>query len=272
MIIDFHTHIFPDHVAQAAISSLEQESNLKAVGTGTLEGLKSSMKQYHIDYSVVLPVITRPEQFDHVNAYAASINNKDNIISLGGIHPENENITKKLEYIKNLGLKGVKLHPDFQGPRYIDDSKYIEIIKECIRLDLCTVIHAGMDVGKPIPIHCPPDRSYIMLKKVLKNCKKDSKIVLAHMGGMLQWELVEKLLVGENVYFDLAYCPNLANKEQLIRIIKKHGADKILYATDYPWTNQKDTIDYVRSFPLSEKEKEDILYNNAARLLGIDTP
>lgn len=272
MVIDFHTHIFPDELAASAIASLERESNLKANNTGTLKSLKNSMEQCGVDYSVVLPVMTKPGQFETVNTFAKAINQKDGILSLGGIHPENDNITDKLEYIKNSGLKGIKLHPDFQGSRFIDDPAYIHIIKECIRLDLCTVIHAGMDVGRPIPIHCPPDRAYIMLNEVLKDCKKDSKIVLAHMGGMLQWDLVEKFLVGQNVYFDLAYCPILAKKEQMLHIIKKHGADRILFGTDFPWTNQKETIDYVQSLQLSQEEKELILYKNASRLLDIKIP
>ncbi len=269
MVIDFHTHIFPEKLASSAINALESESHLKARNTGTLNGLKNSMKHCGVDYSVVLPVVTRPSQFDNVNAYAVKLSKEDGILSLGGIHPENDNIPDKLEFIKNAGLKGVKLHPDYQGPRYIDDPGYIHIIKECIRLDLCTVIHAGMDVGRPIPIHCPPDRAYVMLNEVLKDCKKDSKIVLAHMGGMLQWDLVEKFLVGQNVYFDLAYCHVLADKEQMVRIIRKHGAGKILFATDFPWTSQKESIDYVNALPLSQEEKECILYKNAARLLNI---
>ncbi|MGN0437056.1 MAG: amidohydrolase family protein [Lachnospiraceae bacterium] len=269
MIIDFHTHIFPESIAKNAIHNLEQESGIKAKGIGTLSNLKENMKIAGVDYSVILPVATKPSQFHSINEYAQEINNTDGIISFGGIHPENDNITEKLSYIKKLGLKGVKLHPDYQGPTYIDDPRYIQIIKECIRLDLCMVIHAGMDVGKPIPIHCPPDKSYIMLNEVLRNCTKDSKIVLAHMGGMLQWDLVEKLLVGKNIYFDLAYCNHLGNKEQITRIIKKHGADKILYATDYPWTNQEEMTNYINTLDISSEEKEMILYKNAAKLLDI---
>lgn len=269
MIIDFHTHIFPDHIAQKAIHNLEQAGHIQAKGNGTLSGLKNDMAKSKVDYSVILPVMTNPSQFDSLNQYAHNINNKEGIISFGGIHPDSEHITEKLEYIKKLGLKGIKLHPDFQGPTFIDDKRYIKILKECIRLDLCVVIHAGMDVGKPIPIHCPPDRAWIMLQEVLKDCKKDSKIILAHMGGMLQWELVEKLLVGQNVYFDLAYCSYLGSPEQMTKIIQKHGADRILYATDYPWTNQQEMINFINELPITQQEKEMIFYKNAARLLGL---
>lgn len=269
MIIDFHTHIFPENIAAKTIKMMEERTNIKATAMSTIEGLLGSMKEGAIDYSVVLPVATKPAQFDSINQFASDINHTGSILSFGGIHPDNDNIAERLAYIKSLGLKGIKLHPDFQGPTYIDDERYIEIIKECIRLDLCCVIHAGMDVGIPIPIHCPPDRAYLMLKEVLKDCKKDSKIVLAHIGGHMQWELVEELLVGQNVYFDLAYSIKRVAKDTLLRIIKNHGADRILFATDFPWRSQKESAEFVKALPLSEDEIENIMYRNAAKLLEL---
>jgi len=269
MIIDFHTHTFPDSIAEKTIAHMEIIAKSKAFTNGTLSELKQSMKDNNINYSVLLPVVTKPSQFDTINSNAAKINNTDGIISFGGIHPDNEDIDQKLQYIKDLGLKGIKLHPDYQDS-YIDDPRYIQIIKKCIDLDLCVVIHAGLDIGLPTPIHCPVDRSYIMLQEVLSNCSKDSKIVLAHVGGHLQWELVEKLLVGQNVYFDLAYSPTVMNRDTLIRIIENHGCDRILFATDSPWSHQGNAVDYIRSLPFSQEEIDAILYKNAARLLDIE--
>lgn len=268
MIIDFHTHVFPDAIAHQTITSMEQSTNKYAAIEGTLSALKQSMQQHHVDYSVVLPVATKPSQFDTINHFAAEINGKDGIFSFGGIHPDNNDIENKLSAIKSYGLKGVKLHPDFQNA-YIDDKRYIEIIQACIQLDLCVVIHAGLDVGLPIPIHCPPDHTYIMLNEVLKDCKKDSKIVLAHLGGHMQWELVEHLLVGQNVYFDMAHSIFSIEQEQLLRIINNHGSDKILFGTDSPWYSQGACIDAVNALPISQEAKNNIFSENAKRLLDI---
>lgn len=268
MVIDFHTHVFPEKIAPRTIETLETRAHIKASSDGTLDGLRNSMKQNNIDYSVILPVVTKPTQFDSINTYAASINDTDGILSFGGIHPENENISEKLAFIKALGLKGIKLHPDYQNA-YIDDERYIEILKECIRLDLCSVIHAGLDIGLPTPIHCPPDRAFEMLRKVLNDCNKDSKIVLAHIGGHLQWRLVEELLVGQNVYFDLAYSLKLIERDTLIRIIKNHGSDRILFATDSPWSDQGESVEYVKNLPLDTEDIDNILYKNAMRLLDL---
>lgn len=268
MIIDFHTHVFPESIAPKTIDSLECRANIKAHTDGTLKGLHKSMQEDEIDYSVVLPVVTKPSQFDSINQYAASINNTDGILSFGGIHPENDKITDKLSYIKELGLRGIKLHPDYQGA-YIDDECYISILSECVRLGLISVLHAGLDIGIPAPIHCPPDRSYLMLKKVLADRHTDSKIVLAHIGGHLQWRLVEELLVGENVYFDLAYSIWHIERNTLLRIIKNHGSERILFATDSPWSGQRESVDFIKNLPLSDAEIDNILYKNAVRLLQL---
>lgn len=265
---DFHTHIFPDHIAEQTIHNLQKQSHATAYTNGSLSGLLTSMRIGGINYSVILPVVTKPSQFESINRFASEINGKNGILSFGGIHPQNKNIPEKLKYIKSLGLKGIKLHPDYQGA-YIDDMHYIEILQECLRLDLCVVIHSGLDIGLPVPIHCPVDRLYLVLKKVLNNCCGDSKIVLAHVGGHLQWELVEELLIGENVYFDLAFSPSVMEQKTLLRIIKKHGTDHILFATDSPWSNQKRAVDYIKSLPLAKEDLQKIFYNNAAKLLDL---
>ncbi|HKL98568.1 MAG TPA: amidohydrolase family protein, partial [Mobilitalea sp.] len=142
MIIDFHAHIFPDRIAKKTIEFLETKGHIKAFTDGTLEGLKRSMKENNIDRSVVLPVVTRPEQFESVNTYAAEITGREGIISFGGIHPDTEDYKDKLLRIKELGLIGIKLHPDYQKT-FIDDPKMIRIIDYATELGLIVIIHAG---------------------------------------------------------------------------------------------------------------------------------
>ena len=186
--IDTHTHIFPDNLAKRSIETLVEKLPKEIqrevpTSNGTFTGLVESMKNGGIDISVVLPVVTNPKHFDTVNKWAKEINGKDGIISFGGIHPENENIEEKLEFIKNLGLKGVKLHPDYQNT-FIDDEKYIKIIKKCVELELYVVIHAGLDAGLPSVVHCPPDRVLNMLNAVYGDeIPQKRLIILAHLGG-----------------------------------------------------------------------------------------
>ena len=270
--IDTHTHIFPDSLAKRSLETLveklpkEVQSEVPT-SNGRLDGLLESMKNSGIDISVVLPVVTNPKHFDTVNKWAKEITEKNGIISFGGIHPDNENVDEKLEYIKNLGLKGIKLHPDYQNT-FIDDEKYIKIIKKCVSLGLYVVIHAGLDAGLPEVIHCPPDRTLNMLKAVYGESTPEKQlIILAHLGGCEMYEEVLEKLCKMPVYFDTAFSLDKIDENLLIKIIRKHGAENILFATDCPWGAQKKFVKYFKTLPLTDEEKELISHKNAEKLL-----
>jgi predicted TIM-barrel fold metal-dependent hydrolase len=265
MVVDFHTHIFPDAIANKTISMLESKSGNIASTDGTLNGLIKSMNESKVDLSVILPVVTKPEQFESINLFAKSVNEKYNgrLISFGGIHPDSDNYKEELNTVKNLGIKGIKIHPDYQGVM-IDDIRYKRIIEYASELGLIIVTHAGIDIGIPEPVHCPPDK----MRKVLDEIKP-SKMVLAHYGGWKQWEEVYEYLAGENVYFDTAFTLGYVSEDNFKRILDKHGADKILFATDAPWCSMKESIEILKSYNLDKTTEEKILSSNAKRLLGI---
>ncbi len=265
MIIDFHTHIFPDKIAKKTIEFLEAEGNVKAYTDGTLEGLIRSMKENRIDISVVLPVMTKPEQFETVNRYAAEITGRAGIISFGGIHPDADGYREKLDRIKELGLPGIKLHPDYQKT-FIDDPKMVRIIDYAAEIGLIVLIHAGIDIGLPDPVHCPPSRSAQMLAGI---DRPKAKIVLAHTGGYNQWDEVEEYLVGRNVLFDMSFSLGRITDDQFVRIVKNHGADRILFGSDSPWDGQGKTCEQLLKLDLTEEETGRILFRNALDLLGL---
>ncbi len=265
MIIDFHTHVFPEQMAEKTIRKMEKEGNVKASTNGTLQSLELSMKEHNVDISVLLPVATRPAQFETINRYAAEAMSRKGIISFGGIHPDTEHYQEQLKEIKRLGLPGIKLHPDYQAT-YIDDPKMVRIIRQAAELELIVSIHAGLDIGLPDPIHCPPERAANMLRQI-DNIK--ARIILAHMGGFNQWDAVEEYLVGKNVWFDTAYTFGYIQPEQFQRIVRNHGADRILFGTDSPWSGQKESIKLLSEMELTTMELECIFWRNGAGLLGI---
>lgn len=266
MVVDFHTHIFPDAIAGKTINSLEKKSGIEAATDGTLNGLLESMDKAQVDLSVILPVVTKPSQFESINLFAKSVNEKykGKLLSFGGIHPDSENYKEDIKKISELGLKGIKIHPDYQGVM-IDDIRYKRIIDYANELGLIIVTHAGIDIGIPEPVHCPPDK----MRKVLDEIKP-SKMVLAHYGGWKQWEEVYEYLAGEDVYFDTAFTFDFIEQELFLKILDKHSKDKILFATDSPWSSAKKDIEKIKELPIEERIKEDILYNNAMTLLKIN--
>ncbi|MBR5516227.1 MAG: amidohydrolase family protein [Clostridia bacterium] len=268
MIIDFHTHNFPDKIAQRTISLLESHGT-KANTNGTLQGLKDSMKDAGIDISVVLPVMTAAKQFDTVNAYAKECTNKDGIISFGGIHPDCEDPKEKLNQIKSSGLRGVKIHPDYQGT-FINDERYIRIIKHCVDLELYVVTHAGLDPAFPDVIRATPELILDMYNKVYNGKEpKKANIILAHLGSLDETDKVIEMLAGKQFYLDTAVMLDRIDHQKIISLIRAHGSDKILFATDSPWAPQKKFVEILCSMPLTEEEKDNILYKNAKRILNI---
>lgn len=266
MYIDFHTHIFPDKIAPATIAHLQTVGGIPAHTDGTASGLRHSMIQAVIDKAVVLPVVTKPSQFDTINRFAAEINaQNDRLLSFGGIHPDNDDIETKLDYIVSLGLKGIKLHPDYQGV-FIDDPRNVHILKEAVKRDLMVVVHAGIDIGLPDPVHCTPARTAAVLDELEQDSDRP-RIILAHVGGWNCWDDVERYLVGKPVYFDLGFSLGQIPDAQLLRIIRRHGAHRILFASDSPWGDQTADKAYFESLPLTDNEHEQIAWRNAKFLL-----
>ena len=295
MVIDFHTHIFPDKIATRTIESLGTIAGINAATDGTLNGLLDSMQRNGVDQSVIMPVCTRAEQFDSINTFAKKVNDtyEGKLISFSGIHPDCEKPKEKLQYIKSLGIPGIKLHPDYQRVM-IDDIRFMRIIDYASELGLIILTHAGIDIGLPEPVHCPPDK----MRTVLDTLKPE-KMVLAHLGGWKQWEEVYEYLAGENVYLDTSFTVGVSVKhkkdmiflseneqnknsipedrkyieyieqELFLKILKKHGEGKLLFATDSPWSNAAVGIEYIRNLPISEEEKEQILSKNAMGLLKL---
>ena len=157
MLIDFHTHVFPDKIAKSTIDALANNSGTKPNTDGTVEGMIKAMERANADICITLPVLTKPSQFESVAKFAQSINErfkgeKKRLISFGGMHPLCEDIDGKMRYLKSVGIKGVKIHPDYQST-FIDDPGYAQILKSAKKYDLIVVTHAGVDDGyKDAPV------------------------------------------------------------------------------------------------------------------------
>ncbi len=277
MIIDFHTHIFPDKIAKKTIEFLSEKGGIPPFSDGSAVGLLREMEKAGVDISVTLPVVTAPKQFESINRFAKEINdryakeinappeaNGKRLLSFGGIHPQCEDIERKVAYLAEQGFLGIKLHPDYQET-FFDDESYIRILKAAKANDLIVVTHSGVDGGyRGLPVRCTPDRALRVLDKV--DC---GKLVLAHLGANERAEEVYSTLCGANVYFDTAYILRFTDSEMLQKIIKKHGEDKILFATDSPWSSMEGDVKLIESLGLNKETEEKIFYKNAKALLKI---
>lgn len=269
MIIDFHTHIFPEKIAHKTVELLATNSDIVPYSDGTVAGLERALHKADADMSVALPVVTRPAQFDSILQFTAQINEDfkyrtPRILSFAGIHPACEDIAGKMKQIKELGFLGVKLHPDYQGT-FIDDDAYVEIMNAARELDLVVVTHAGVDGAfLDQPIRCTPERVLRLLSRA-----PHKKLVLAHLGGNYLYDDVYEKLAGKDVYFDTSFFVHTLDRERFCKMLEKHGEDRILFASDSPWRDIKEERDIIESFGLPKAVEEKILGGNALSLLGI---
>lgn len=263
-MIDFHTHIFPEKIAKSTLDFLESRCHIHPYTNGMASGLYRSTRDAGLDFSVIMPVVTKPSQFESINRFAASLQNEqEGLLSFGGIHPDQENYKEKLRQIADMGMKGIKLHPDYQQVM-INDIRYKRIISYASELGLIISVHAGFDPGYPECVHCPPRLAKEMLRDV-----RPTKLILAHMGGYRRWDEVEEYLIGEAVWFDTAAVFGEMPDEQFIRMVRNHGVSRILFGTDSPWAGQKEFVAYLNRLPLTDEEKQCIFRKNGEALLGI---
>lgn len=280
MIVDVHAHTYPDRIVTKVIEKLEKASGGKAKGKGTLDSLLESMQEANIDLSILLPVATNPRQVGRLNAQAIQAQNefkKNGILSFGAIHPDTENMKDVLRAVKNAGLLGIKLHPDYQDA-FFDDIRYLRILDAAAELDLCVLVHAGMDEGYPTSIHCDVPRILNVIQHVTSE-----KLILAHMGSWQMWDDVRKYLCGAPLYFDTAFSLSgtvsienhppygpLLDDEAFANIVRAHGTKKVLFGSDIPWGSQKENVDWIQNSSLTQEEKRDVLGDNALRLFSVD--
>lgn len=264
MLIDFHTHAFPDAVAEKAIPRLSACSGgVIPAYDGKIASLKSHMLENYVDCAVVLNIATNPHQEKKVNDFAISLLGDEMLVPFGSVHPESENALAELERLAEAGIKGVKLHPDYQN-FFVDEERLFPIYKKIADLGFITVFHSGADIGYPKPVHCTPQR----LLKVL-DLFGDAPVVAAHFGGYMLWEEVAEVLCGTQVYLDTAFSYGKMPPDFAKEIVALHGAERILLGSDMPWSTPSDEARLIRSLCLSDADTDAILFNNAKRLLTI---
>lgn len=272
MLIDFHTHIFPEQLAERSIAALTagiRREQGDDYGSGkpltfclpTQQGLLELMERSGVDRSICLPIATKPSQDESINRFAENIRGPK-LYSFGTVHPADPQWEQLLESLAERGFRGIKLHPEFQLSD-IDSPESLRILKKCAALGLLVIFHAGIDIGLPPSYRATPEKIAHVLTET-----EGSNLIAAHLGGWSQWDDVERYLVGTPILFDTAFIRDFIDPEQCLRIIRTHGAEKIVFGSDAPWEDPADTLSFLQSLHLTADEIAKITYQNAQRLLG----
>jgi uncharacterized protein len=261
--IDFHTHIYPDRVALQTVSAVRQRAGIDAYTDGTLKGLKGSMAVAGIDLSVVAAVATKPEQVESIQRWLTAIR-QQGIETLAAMHPAEPLTSGQMKMLRRDGFRGFKFHPDYQD-FFVDDPRMYPLYEAVAAEGMFILFHAGMDRGLPHPVHATPKRLAAVHKAVPDLC-----MIVAHLGGEEAYEETATHLLGRNLYLDTAFVLRKIPGTFLERFLKEHPAERLIFASDSPWTDQGEELQFLLQLPfLTESDKEKICFSNAARLLGL---
>lgn len=264
VIFDFHTHAFPDRIAQRAMESLSHTAGgVRPNHDGTAEDLLRAVRRAGADRAVVLNIATNERQQHSVNTFAIEINRRYEgaLTAFGSIAPFSDQAFEELERLKEAGVRGIKLHPDYQN-FFVNDARLHPLYRKIGEMGFITVFHAGIDIGYPEPVHCTPR----MLAKVLP-LFGGAPVVAAHMGGWMMWKDALRDLCGKGLYLDTAFSSGRMPPEYARAMIRRHGAQRILFGSDMPWGNTADEIAFVHALGLTDTELAQILGENAQALL-----
>ena len=236
MIIDAHAHIFPEKIAEKAAIGIGEFYDIAMDNDGTLSTLLRLCDEAGVDRCIVQSVATVPHQVESINNFIAG----------------------EAERIVSLGLKGIKLHPDFQLFQ-IDDEKVFPIYEAAVKHSLPVLFHAGdyrYDFSGPKRLRRAAD------------IFPEMKIIGAHFAGWSQWDEAQELFTDGRIYVDLSSSLYDMTPERAAELIHSFGADKVMFGTDYPMWTAKEELQRFYKIPLTDEERELILYKNALALLG----
>ena len=259
MIIDGHTHVYPDRIAAKALAG--SVPDLTRFGDGTVTGLTGAMSAAGIDRSVCLGVANTPDRVEAANRFAGSLD-PGRFIGFGSVHPglsPEENVAS----LRAHGLRGAKIHPMFQDLRLDDPGLYG--VLDAMQGEFVVIIHVGA-AGTD-----PGDRCTPRMVADLARFFPRLDIVACHFGGYRLFEQAAEAICGSLVYLDTSWPPSLAKLApgRVRTVIERHGPERIVFASDWPMADPRAEITAVRALGLSDDDTDAILGGNLARLLGI---
>lgn len=254
--VDVHTHVFHPKIADKVVTQLEAHYHIPPIGNGRWEDLAAHLDRAGIDACFVHSAATTPLQVVPANDWAISLNDNPRIVPFGTMHPDFEDMTGELTRLHDRGIRGIKLHPDFQGFR-LDDPKLLPLFGE-MEGSFTLMVHVGDSL--------PPDQNPSCPYKVaaIKRRFPKLRIIAAHFGGYRHWQYVTDALQGLDVYMDTSSSLFAIPQPLLEDIFSHFPRHLFLFGSDYPLFRDEDEVQALqRRLRLSDGELEEILTNGS---------
>ena len=261
-IIDSHCHVYPDQIADRASSSIGTFYHEPICFDGKVSTLLREEHSSGISLHILSSVATTPHQVASINRFIADSvqQHPEKFLGLGSVHPDTSDPEEDFRQIRELGLKGIKIHPDFQQTS-VADPRFLRIFALCEREKL------------PVLCHCGDDRyAYSNPVQILEVLSRFPDLILigAHFGGWTVWRgAVAELFDQKKLYVDCSSSLYALGRAEATAFIRFIGTERVLFGTDYPMWSPAEEVEKFNGLFLTDEEREQILWKNAASVFGI---
>jgi len=261
VIIDAHCHVWPDHIAPLVLAN--RPAGLDPRHDGTVDGLRRTMDEAGIDFAMTLAIANVAKNVARTNEFIGTVD-RTRFIPFGTVHPD-LSIEENLKSLRENGIRGVKLHPLFQGLSLGDPAVH-EVLHGLAEDGVVVITHAGAGGDEEANDRGAPHHLRTILDTV-----PGLTLIACHFGGYHRLDEAQRAVIGSDLHLETSWPPTLAglDAERVRRIIRAHGTSRVVYGSDWPMTDPAAEIAAVRSLGLSPEEQDAILGGNVARLLGI---
>jgi uncharacterized protein len=267
-IIDFHTHAFPDALAEKAMAQLHSELHTELYGQedfssyldGRISSLLASMDTAGIETSALCCIATRPSQYEQILLWCKQIRS-DRIIPFPSVHPSDPHAVEKINQVAKEGFAGMKLHPFYQD--FDLDSPQMTPLYEALSVNnLMVVMHTGFDIAFKRIERAGTKRILNVINRF-----PELKLITTHLGAWYDWDAVEKDLLGKPIYMDISVSREFLGDQRFRQMLLRHPCDYLLFGTDSPWADQNEEVQAIQRLNLPEMLMNKLLYDNAKKLL-----
>lgn len=262
MIIDAHCHVWPDHIAPKVL--VNRPAGMDAQHDGTLSGLRRTLDAAGIDRAMTLAIAGVPKNVARTNEFIGSVP-RDRFIPFGTVHP-GLSIADNLASLRDNGIRGVKLHPLFQALS-LADPVVLDLLRALAEDGVTVITHAGAGGDADANERGAPAHLRAIIDAI-----PSLVLIACHYGGYHRIDEAEELIVGApRVVLETSWPPRLAefDPDRLRAIIARHGADRVVYGSDWPMTDPATEVAAIRALGLSAEDEAAILGGNLARILGL---
>jgi uncharacterized protein len=261
VIVDAHCHVWPDHIAPRILAT--RPAGLDARADGTLDGLRRTMDADGIDRALTLGIAGVPQHVARTNEFIGSVD-RSRFTPFGTVHPALSN-EENLKHLRNNGIPGVKLHPLFQEVS-LGDPRVVDLLAALAAAGIAVITHVGAGADPEAN-----DRGAPHHLRAVADQLPDLTLIACHYGGYHRLDEAEELVVGSSVYLETSWPPTMADldRDRIRNLIRRHGADRVVFGSDWPMTDQGAEVAGIRALGLEPHEEAAILGNTLAGLLGL---